>query len=57
MTLFPQAESWIFGANIPGKKKAVMFSMAEIGASGRRQSRSGDHDELDWSGRVAGVMS
>jgi len=32
MTLFPKAESWIFGANIPGKKKAVMFYMAGIGA-------------------------
>ncbi len=32
MTLFPQAESWIFGANIPGKKNAVMFYMAGIGA-------------------------
>jgi cyclohexanone monooxygenase len=32
MTLFPQADSWIFGANIPGKKKAVMFYMAGIGA-------------------------
>lgn len=32
MTLFPQAESWIFGANIPGKKNTVMFYMAGIGA-------------------------
>jgi cyclohexanone monooxygenase len=32
MTLFPQAESWIFGANIPGKAKTVMFYMAGIGA-------------------------
>lgn len=32
MTLFPQAESWIFGANVPGKKNAVMFYMAGIGA-------------------------
>ena len=31
MTLFPKAESWIFGANIPGKKNAVMFYMAGIG--------------------------
>lgn len=30
-TLFPKAESWIFGANIPGKKNAVMFYMAGIG--------------------------
>jgi cyclohexanone monooxygenase len=31
-TLFPQADSWIFGANIPGKKNAVMFYMAGHGA-------------------------
>jgi cyclohexanone monooxygenase len=28
MTLFPQRDSWIFGANIPGKQNAVMFYMA-----------------------------
>ena len=27
-TLFPKADSWIFGANIPGKQNAVMFYMA-----------------------------
>jgi cation diffusion facilitator CzcD-associated flavoprotein CzcO len=27
-TLFPKRDSWIFGANIPGKKNAVMFYMA-----------------------------
>ncbi|GAA4883232.1 flavin-containing monooxygenase [Pseudonocardia benzenivorans] len=31
-TLFPRADSWIFGANIPGKKNSVMFYMAGIGA-------------------------
>ena len=31
MTLFPKAESWIFGANIPGKKNTVMFYMAGLG--------------------------
>jgi cation diffusion facilitator CzcD-associated flavoprotein CzcO len=31
-TLFPKADSWIFGANIPGKKNTVMFYMAGIGA-------------------------
>ena len=25
MTLFPKVDSWIFGANIPGKTKTVMF--------------------------------
>ena len=32
MTLFPKAESWIFGANIPGKKNTVYFYMAGLGA-------------------------
>lgn len=31
MTLFPKAESWIFGANIPGKKNAVYFYMGGLG--------------------------
>lgn len=31
MTLFPKVESWIFGANIPGKKNTVMFYMGGIG--------------------------
>jgi cyclohexanone monooxygenase len=32
MTLFPKAQSWIFGANIPGKKNTVRFYMAGLGA-------------------------
>lgn len=32
MTLFPKAESWIFGANIPGKRNTVYFYLAGIGA-------------------------
>jgi len=31
-TLFPKAQSWIFGANIPGKTNAVMFYMAGLSA-------------------------
>jgi cation diffusion facilitator CzcD-associated flavoprotein CzcO len=31
MTLFPKADSWIFGANIPGKKKTVMFYLGGLG--------------------------
>lgn len=30
-TLFSKGESWIFGANIPGKKHAVMFYMGGLG--------------------------
>ncbi len=29
-TLFPKGDSWIFGANIPGKKNAVMFYMGGL---------------------------
>jgi hypothetical protein len=31
-TLFPKTDSWIFGANIPGKKHSVMFYLAGLGA-------------------------
>jgi cyclohexanone monooxygenase len=31
-TLFPKADSWIFGANIPGKPRTVMFYLAGLGA-------------------------
>jgi cation diffusion facilitator CzcD-associated flavoprotein CzcO len=31
-TLFPQVDSWINGANVPGKPIAVMFYMAGMGA-------------------------
>lgn len=31
-TLFPKVDSWIFGANIPGKKNTVMFYMGGIGS-------------------------
>jgi len=30
-TLFPKTDSWIFGANIPGKKHAVMFYLGGLG--------------------------
>jgi len=29
-TLFPQIDSWIFGVNIPGKARAVMFYMGGL---------------------------
>jgi cyclohexanone monooxygenase len=31
-TLFPKVASWIFGANIPGKKRTVMFYLGGIAA-------------------------
>lgn len=32
VTLFPRTESWIFGANIPGKKHSVMFFFGGLAA-------------------------
>jgi hypothetical protein len=31
MTLFPKVDSWIFGTNVAGKQRAVMFYMAGLG--------------------------
>ncbi len=31
-TLFPKVDSWIFGANIPGKTTSVVFYLAGLGA-------------------------
>ena len=39
-TLFPKTDSWIFGANIPGKKHAVMFYLGGLGASRGRLSET-----------------
>jgi len=36
MTLFPKAESWIFGSNIPGKKNQVYFYMGGLHAYGEK---------------------
>jgi cation diffusion facilitator CzcD-associated flavoprotein CzcO len=54
MTLFPQADSWIFGANIPGKKNAVMFYMAGIGAY---RQQLADVAEKDYEGFEVGAAS
>ncbi len=59
MTLFPRAESWIFGANIPGKKNAVMFYMAGIGAYRQKldEVATGGYEGFELSGQTvaAGV--
>ena len=47
MTLFPKAESWIFGANIPGKKNAVMFFM---GGLANYRAALGDAQSSDFKG-------
>jgi len=47
MTLFPQADSWIFGANIPGKARAVMFYMAGLV---HYRAQLATVKERDWDG-------
>ncbi|MDO8177856.1 MAG: NAD(P)/FAD-dependent oxidoreductase [Undibacterium sp.] len=43
MTLFPKADSWIFGANIPGKTNTVYFYMAGLGAYRQQLSDVKNH--------------
>jgi cation diffusion facilitator CzcD-associated flavoprotein CzcO len=45
-TLFPKAESWIFGANVPGKTNTVMFWMAGLAAYRARlaELRAADYE-------------
>jgi len=40
-TLFSKGESWIFGANIPGKKNTVMFYLGGLGNYRRTLEESG----------------
>ncbi|MET0468388.1 MAG: NAD(P)/FAD-dependent oxidoreductase [Aeromicrobium sp.] len=51
MTVFPKADSWIFGANIPGKKKRVMFYMGGLGnyRTVLEEVRSGDYRGFAFS--------
>ena len=49
MTLFPEAESWIFGANIPGKPNVVMFYMAGLGAYRQVCNEAAENDYAGFS--------
>jgi cyclohexanone monooxygenase len=53
-TLFPKAESWIFGANVPGKKHTVMFFMAGLSAYRTKLAEvaAGDYDGFLMRERV-----
>lgn len=50
-TLFPKAQSWIFGANIPGKKNAVMFFLGGLGEYRKKALavQANGYDELNIS--------
>lgn len=50
-TLFPKAESWIFGANVPGKAHAVMFY---LGGLGNYRKLIGDEAEKGYPGFALG---
>lgn len=43
-TLFPKTESWIFGANIPGKPHAVMFYLGGLGSYRQELDRVAGND-------------
>jgi cation diffusion facilitator CzcD-associated flavoprotein CzcO len=45
MTLFPKVDSWIFGANIPGKTKTVMFYIGGL-ANYRAQLAEVENDSF-----------
>ncbi|MDT4943728.1 MAG: hypothetical protein QOH14_461 [Pseudonocardiales bacterium] len=53
-TLFPETDSWINGANIPGKPKAVMVFMGGMGAYCDELARVAreDYDGLEVSSRT-----
>ncbi|GHC70471.1 cyclohexanone monooxygenase [Nocardiopsis terrae] len=50
-SLFPKVDSWIFGANIPGRKKRVLFYFAGLG-NYRQKLR--DVAEADYEGFLLG---
>jgi cyclohexanone monooxygenase len=56
-TLFPKAESWIFGANIPGKKNTVMFFMAGLSAyrSKLAEVADGGYDGFELRDRTSAM--
>ena len=61
-TLFPKAASWIFGANIPGKKRTVMFYLGGIKQyrsilARIRRGISQLHDQRRHSRRVRSVTT
>lgn len=52
-TLFPKVDSWINGANVPGKPVAVMFYMAGMGAYTDRLREAADSDYADFKQEAA----
>jgi cation diffusion facilitator CzcD-associated flavoprotein CzcO len=61
LTLFPKADSWIFGANIPGKTQTVLFYMAGLGAYRQKLADESDSGyagfELQGARQAAGQSS
>lgn len=54
-TLFPKAASWIFGANIPGKKRTVMFYLGGIAAYRDILAKETASDYAGFSRRAAAL--
>ncbi len=47
-TLFPAVDSWIFGTNIPGKTRAVMFYLGGLGAYRQQLAASAATDHAGF---------
>jgi cyclohexanone monooxygenase len=54
MTLFPQANSWYMGANIPGKPRVFMPYIGGVGAYRQKCAEVAAHD---YEGFVLSPMS
>ena len=56
-TLFPKTDSWIFGANIPGKTNAVMFFMAGHSAYREKLTEEAESGYASFDLRPAGTAA
>lgn len=54
LTLFPKAESWIFGANTPGRANTVMFYLAGLGAYRQQLDAVAASDYLGFNRQISG---
>lgn len=55
MTLFPKGESWIFGANTPGRPNTVLFYMAGLGEYRRQLNDAADNGYAGFVTRKGGA--
>ena len=56
LTLFPKAQSWIFGANIPGKTNTVMFYLGGLGNYRAKLTEVADNGYTGFDLRPASLV-